>query len=189
MSMKLRILFLMGTVALTLAGCGSDEPEDVREWMRTNSANLKGKIPDLPQIKPLPAVAYDPGDLPSPFVPEKLVGAELKSMSKSLDANRSLRASNPDAYPLARVPLENIRMIGTLTVGKDTVAVVATDRDSPRQIKVGDYIGQNFGRVTAIHPASDSGDGEIELTEMVLDKGGWVERANRITQPLQGGTK
>ena len=189
MNQDIRIAILVGTLALLLSGCGSDEPEDVREWMRTNSANLKGKIPDLPQIKPLPAVAYDPGDLASPFVPEKLVGAEMKALSKSLDANKDMKASNPDAYPLARVALENIRMIGTLTVGKDTVAIVTSDRDSPRQIKVGDYVGQNFGRVTAIHPASDNNDGDIEIVEKVLDKGGWVERANRITQPLQGGSK
>lgn len=184
-----RVFILIPVIVLGLSGCGSDEPEDVREWMRTNSANLKGKIPDLPQIKPLPAVAYEPGDLASPFVPEKLVGAELKALSKNFDSDHRLKQSNPDAYPLARVPLENIRMIGTLTVGKDTVAVVTSDRDAPRRIKIGDYVGQNFGRVTAIHPASDQGEGEIEITEMVLEKGSWVERANRITQPQQGGTK
>lgn len=189
MSAQMFRLFLSGiALTLILAGCGSDEPEDVREWMRTNSANLKGKIPDLPQIKPLPAVVYEPGDLASPFVPEKLIGAEQKSLANSTSRMRDQMANNPDAYPLTRVPLENIRMIGTLSIGKNVVGVVATDRDAPRQVKIGDYIGQNHGRISAIHEASDSGDGEIEVIESVLDKGSWVERTNRITQQTTGGS-
>ena len=43
------------------------------------------------------------------------------------------------------------------------------------QVKAGHYIGQNYGRVTAIH------DNAVELTETVQDAAGeWVERKSRL---------
>ena len=171
-------------VALLLAGCGEGEPEDVKQWMQESAAGLKGRVPELPQIKPLPEVVYEPGQLVSPFSFEKLFAEDVKAARASLGSGP--KPINPDAYPLSRVPLENIRMVGTLKTKGDLMALLSSDRDSPRKVRVGDYIGQNFGRVLAIHPQTERSEGEVVVKEMVLAKGVWVEREKRIAQPVQG---
>lgn len=170
---------------LVLAGCGGDEPEDVRQWMAEQTKDMKGKVPDLPQIKPLPPIVYEPGDAVQPFAGEKLFAGESPA---GPNARPGMSMVNADAYPLARVPLESIRLIGTMTIGKQVVAVVQSERDSPRKIRVGDYLGQNNGRVVAIK-ANKEDDGEVVIKEKVLDKGVWVEREARITTSGQGDKK
>lgn len=174
-------------IALSLAACGSGEPQDIKEWMQTSSAGLKGHVPELPQIKPQPEVVYAPGQLASPFSFEKLFAEDVRLAKSGL--GNGLKPVNPDAFPLSKVPLENIRMIGTLKLKTDTIALLTADRDAPRQIKVGDYVGQNFGRVIAIHPQTERSEGEVVVKEMVLEKGTWVERTSRIAQPVQGETQ
>jgi len=170
---------------VVLAGCGTGEPQDVRVWMEENAKGLRGKVPDLPEIKPLPVIAYEPGELAAPFSVDKLLAAAASGPAKG----GGPKPVNPDAYPLTRVPLESLRLIGTLNVGGKTVAIVAAERDSPLKINVGDYLGQNNGRVVAIHPASGANDGEVVVKEQVLDKGVWVERENRVTLAGQGEKK
>lgn len=171
---------------LALAGCGSGEPEDVRQWMEEQTKNLKGQVPDLPQIKTLPPIVYEPGDAVQPFAGDKLFAEEVKAAQEG--RNGGPRQVNADAYPLARVPLESVRLLGTMIVGKETIAIVQSDRDASRKVRVGDYIGQNNGRVIAIKMAKQD-DGEIVIKEKVLDKGVWVERETRITTSGQGDKK
>lgn len=171
-------------VALLLAGCGEGEPEDVKQWMQESAAGLKGRVPELPQIKPLPEVVYEPGQLVSPFSFEKLFAEEARLSKASL--GNGPKPVNPDAHPLTKAALENIRMVGTLSIKGEIHALLVSDRDTPRKVKVGDFIGQNFGRVVAIHQQTERSDGETVVKEMILEKGVWVERDNRIVQPVQG---
>lgn len=179
-----KVIAISTLLALSLTGCGDGEPQDIKEWMQQSSAGLKGHVPELPQIKPLPEVVYEPGQLVSPFSFEKLFAEDVKLAKASMGSGP--KPINPDAYPLSRVPLENIRMVGTLRVKADVIALLSADRDAPRKVRVGDYIGQNFGRVAAIHPQTERSEGEVVVKEMVLEKGVWVERDNRIAQPVQG---
>lgn len=174
-------------VPMLLVACGGGEPEDVRAWMRESAKDLKARIPALPQIKPLEVLAFEPGDVVSPFAPEKALGDSGAAVSgpKAPGAKNI----NPDAYPLVRVPTEAIRLIGTMVIGKELVALVAAERDFPRRVRVGDYIGQNGGRVMAIRPATDRSEAEVLIRESVLEKGLWVERENRLTAPSQGDSK
>lgn len=180
-------LLVLASLLSFLAGCGSDEPQDVREWMAEQTKDMKGKVPELPQIKSLPPIVYEPGDAVQPFAGEKLFAEEAKAAQAS--RNGSPSSVNADAYPLARVPLESVRLVGTMLIGKETVAIVQSDRDVPRKIRVGDYVGQNNGRVISIKMAKQQDDGEIVIKEKVLDKGVWVDRETRITTSGQGDKK
>lgn len=173
--------------ATLLAACSSGEPEDVRQWMKESSKDMRGKVPDLPQLKLLPILAYEPGDLASPFVPEKLFADD--AIAKKAAQENTPNAVNPDAYPLTRVPIESIRLLGTLMIGKQLTALVTAERDVPRRVRVGDYLGQNQGRITSITPSNSQGDGTVTVVEKIFDKGAWVERETKISQPGQGDKK
>ena len=41
-----------------LSACSTVEHEDIKNWMRDQSKDMRGRVPPLPQIKPFPAVAY-----------------------------------------------------------------------------------------------------------------------------------
>jgi type IV pilus assembly protein PilP len=179
-------LLLLATLTVSLAGCGDGEPEDVRQWMAEQTKDMKGKVPELPQIKSLPPIVYEPGDAIQPFANDKLFADDSRSSRESKSGRTMV---NPDVYPLTRAPLDSFRLVGTMTIGKQIVAIVATERDTPRQARVGDYIGQNMGRIKSITPATMQSDGEIVIVESVLEKGLRVERETRIGQPAQGDKK
>jgi type IV pilus assembly protein PilP len=65
-------------------------------------------------------------------------------------------------------------MVGTLQKPGLNYALLQVDR-SIFHVKVGNYIGQNFGMVTRIT------DTEVELREIVRDASGeWVERMAKL---------
>ena len=72
---------------------------------------------------------------------------------------------------LEAFPLENLKFVGYLEQNKKGMALFAAPDRNVYQIKVGNYMGQNFGVVTSI-----SKD-EVSIKEMVQDgTGSYVER-------------
>ena len=114
--------------------------------------------------KPFEPFTYEGFDLPDPFTPRKLhAPKEGAGGGLAPDLNRRKE-------PLEASPLEQLKMVGTLSQGKDTYAIVRADKTLYR-VKKGNYMGQNFGLIT------DVTEGEIKLKEIVQDSAGdWAER-------------
>jgi type IV pilus assembly protein PilP len=163
----IRRLVVYGGIGLLVAGCGGESHQDLRAWMQEQGKGVKGKLDPLPQVKPYEPFAYNAFDLPDPFKPRKI--EPLKGGSK-LAPDLSRRKE-----PLEAFPLESLQMVGTLQRGKNTFALVRTTDKDIYQIKIGNYMGQNFGVVVEIT------DGEIRLKELVQDGAGdWTERSSTI---------
>mgnify|MGYP000880858758 FL=1 len=65
-------------------------------------------------------------------------------------------------------------MVGVLIKGGQSHAIIAADK-TLHQVHVGNYMGQNYGRVTAIS------ESEVTLKELVEDANGeWVERVSTL---------
>jgi type IV pilus assembly protein PilP len=158
---------ICGGLVLLVAGCGGESHQDLRAWMQEQGKGVKGKLDPLPQVKPYEPFVYNAFDLPDPFKPRKI--EPVKGGSKlAPDLNRRKE-------PLESFPLESLQMVGTLQRGKNTYALVRTTDKDVYQIKVGNYMGQNFGVVVEIN------DGEIRLKELVQDGAGdWTERSSTI---------
>ena len=164
MSARLATAFV---AALVVAGCGGESHQDLRDWMREQGKGAQGKLEPLPQIRPYEPFAYNAFDLPDPFKPRKI--EPVKGGSKlAPDLNRRKE-------PLEAYPLESLQMVGTLQRGKSTYALVRTTDKDVYQVKVGNYMGQNFGVIIGI------GDGDIQLKELVQDGAGdWTERTSTL---------
>src|SRR6266571_675906 len=124
---------------VALAGCGGESHQDLRAWMAAQGVGAKGKLDPLPQMKPYEPFAYNAFDLPDPFKPRKIEPAKGGSKLAPDTARRK--------EPLEAFPLESLQMVGTLQRGKSTFALVRTTDKDVYQIKVGNYMGQNFGVV------------------------------------------
>lgn len=173
------------SLCLSLVACGSGENEELRAWMDENSKDLRGNIPKLPEVRPYEPVPYEVDSLMDPFKPAKLepdakgrFGAGKGSKYQPDFEARELRNSILEKYPL-----ESLRMIGYLNINKTPIAVIQVT-DKVKQVKVGEYVGMDFGMVIKIT------DTEVVLRELVQDSAGdWSERQSSLYLQEQGGGK
>ena len=153
---------------LGLAACGGEEHQDLRQWMKESTKDFKGKIPPLPEIKSFPAVAYEAGDLLYPYNAAK-IEPERKAGGGALKPDLDRRKEPLEAYPL-----ESLKMVGALIKGKMVYALIQADKNL-HQVKIGNYMGQNFGIIT------DVSETEVKLKELVPDSlGDYMERTSTL---------
>jgi len=156
-------------VAVLLAACGGEEHEDLKKWMKDSTKDLKGQVPPLPEVKSFVTVAYDATSLLSPFDLKKIEPEKKPRSGSGLQPDLVRRRE-----PLELYSLESIKMVGSLARGTNVVAVVRVDR-AVHHVRVGNYIGQDFGLITNIN------ESQITLKELVQDSGGdWVERVSTL---------
>ena len=163
----MRNLAVIVAAVFVLAACGGDEHQDLKEELKNMTKDLRGNIPPLPVVKPYEPVPYTAFDLPDPFGPAKIELATGAAKSKG-GANAPNTTRPKEA--LEAYPLESLRMVGTLSQKGVNYALVRAD-SSIYRVKVGNYMGQNFGLITSIT------DNQINLKELVQDASGdWTER-------------
>lgn len=170
----------LGALGCLIAGCGGGEHEDIKAWMADSARELKGNVPPVPELKPFPVVSYDAADKSDPFSAMR-IEPERKD-----GGGGNMPDFDRPREQLENFPLETISYIGVVskTKAKAKHALVQVD-GVVYQVGKGNYMGQNFGRVT------DITDTEIILKEIVQDPTGqtadWVER--QMTLQLQEGTQ
>lgn len=153
---------------LGLAACAGEEHQDLRQWMKESTKDFKGKIPPLPEIKTFPAVAYEASDLLDPYNPAK-IEPERKAGGGGIKPDLDRRKEPLEAYPL-----ESLKMVGALMQGKMVHALIQADKNL-HQVKIGNYMGQNFGIITEISET------EVKLKELVPDSlGDYMERTSTL---------
>ena len=166
-------------LAMFLTACGGGEHEDLRAWMTEASKDLRGKIPPLPEIKPYEPVPYTAEAMLDPFNSGKIEpeskGRRGGGQGPDFEA-RELRNNIMEKYPL-----ESMKMIGFMNINNTPMAAVQVDQ-LVKQVKVGDYIGLDFGVITRIT------DQAVEIKEMIEDSTGeWSERMNTLQLQAQEG--
>lgn len=169
---RLRAAASAALVSVALAGCTDDGVEDVRAWMEETKRQTPVKVAKIAEPKTFVPFAYGGKDSMDPYDPAKLAVALAKLQAKT-GAGLKPDMDRP-REPLESVPLDTLRMVGTLQKVGSSQALLQSDK-SVFQVKVGNYIGQNFGRITGI---SESG---VDLKEIVQDASGeWIERPARL---------
>lgn len=164
-------LLLATMVALVLGGCTSGK-EEVEKWVQQEKAKKGAPLDPPPAIKTFETFEYtlrapddrDPFDLPSNDDEE--VAADTGPRP---DQNRA-----PE--PLEAFPLDGLKMVGTLGAANEPEGLLKDPEGVIRRVRPGNYVGQNYGRITAIS------EGQIDLVELVPNQtGGWVERQQSIS--------
>jgi type IV pilus assembly protein PilP len=161
-------LIYLALVSMLLAGCGGEEFQDLRDFVKNSGADMRGKIEPPPEVKPYENFAYNnDAGLPDPFKPRKTevrggVGINQPDLDRPKEA-------------LEEFPLESLKMVGYLYRNKTGYAVIRAADGKLHRVKAGNYIGANFGLIKEV---TDTG---VIIKEMVQDSGGeWTERISSL---------
>ena len=164
---------LILVAALALAACAGDEHSDLKQELNQLTKDFRGRVDPLPQVKPYEPVPYTAEGQVDPFRPQRIDVAQRRLSPSATNARVEKERDRPKE-PLEAFPLEQLKMVGTLSQGNDTYALVRAEKTLYR-VKKGNYMGQNFGVVTGID------EGQIALKELIQDGGGeWVERNSAL---------
>lgn len=172
----------LAVCAVLFSGCGSSGDEELRQWMSELRATTKPRVTPLTEPKQFQPQAYSAESGVEPFNSIKLTQA-LRRESNQLAANAALIAPEMSRRkePLEAFPLDVMAMVGSLDKQGAPTALVMVDK-LLYQVRLGNYIGQNYGKITRITENS------IQLREIVQDAtGDWIERT--ATLDLQEGKK
>jgi type IV pilus assembly protein PilP len=169
---------LVLVAAIMLAGCFGEEFGDLKAELKEKTKDLRGKIDPLPVVKPYEPVPYKAFDQADPFSTAKI---ELVTKSASSGGGGLKPDFNRPKEPLEAYPLESLKMVGVLQQRKASFALIKADVGLYR-VKVGNYMGQNFGLITSIT------ESQVQLRELIQDPAGdWTERQSTLQLQEVGG--
>jgi type IV pilus assembly protein PilP len=159
----------VAAAAVGLSACGGAN-DDLRAYIDEVKARPGGRIEPLPQVQPAPTFAYEAGERRSPFLPD----APQRRVSNDPNAVVGPDPNRP-REELEKFPLDTLRMVGTLGDRRANFGLVQSRDGLVWRVRVGDHMGQNYGRIVAIS------DSEIQLMEIIPDGlGGYLERPATI---------
>ena len=180
--MKFQSQLILIGVVLVLTGCGPSGEDELRLWMADQRANTKPSVTPLTEPKNFVPEPYVQDGAIEPFNQVRLTQA-LRRDSTQVASNAALIAPEMARRkePLEAFPLDSMAMVGSLNKEGAPTALLRVG-SLIYQVKVGSYLGQNYGKITKISENS------IQLREIAQDAtGDWIERTASLD--LQEGKK
>jgi type IV pilus assembly protein PilP len=158
-------------VTCALAACNGEQ-EELQEWMEQQKREVKPNVQPLSPPKKFDPQPYTSLSAVEPFSMQKLTVA-LKQEARQ--PNSMLAAEiNRRKEPLEAYPLDSMSMVGSVVKQARQYALLKVD-NLLYQVKVGDYLGQNYGKITKITET------DVALREIVQDAAGeWTERTGSL---------
>jgi len=158
-------------VTLLASGCNADQ-EELSQWMDQQRRSVKPNVEPLAPPKRFDPEPYAMVHSVEPFSNQKLAVAlrqESRQPNSMLAAEQNRRKEPLEAYPL-----DAMAMVGSVERSGRRYALLRVDK-LLYQVKVGDYMGQNYGKITKITET------DIALREIVQDAAGeWIERPTTL---------
>jgi type IV pilus assembly protein PilP len=156
---------------MLIVGCSGSQDE-LQQWIDQQRREAKPNVSPLSAPKKFNPQPYIAQNGVEPFSLQKLTVA-IKQEARQTN---SLLASeiNRRKEPLEAYPLDSMSMVGSVTRQSRPYALLRVD-NLLYQVKLGDYLGQNYGKITKISET------DISLREIVQDAAGeWTERTSSL---------
>jgi type IV pilus assembly protein PilP len=171
----------LGVAAVGLTGCMGSEQEDLQRWMAEQRAQVRPTVPPITEPKKFTPQAYTEGSAFEPFNMQKLTQALRRDSAQPSTSGLIAPELSRRKEALEAFPLDSMAMVGSMNRNGQPVALVTVDK-LLYQVRVGNYLGLNYGRITRISET------ELGLREIVQDAAGeWIERV--ATLQLQERSK
>ncbi|WP_077529203.1 pilus assembly protein PilP [Vreelandella utahensis] len=173
-----RYLVTVG-LSVVLVACSQGQGyKDLDQFMKEARNDPQGKIEPLPEFKAYEAFTYAASDRRSPFEPPAEVVLESQEDDEGEPESEIKPDENRPTEPLERFEMSDLAMVGSLQRTEEgrLYALVQDPEGGIHRVTVGDYMGQNHGRVERV---TETG---IQLREIVGDgSGGWVKRPRTLS--------
>lgn len=157
----LRLLLILLTMA-QLTACGDSTYQDLEQQIHKIKTQKQEPIPPLPKFSSVPSYTYAADNMRSPFAALSPRRGDLPDQKRPKE-------------PLEGFPLDGLKMVGTLQEGSKRWAIIAAPNGMVYNVTVGNYIGQNYGRIVKVDAD------RIDLIETVQGAEGWLERPTALT--------
>ena len=155
--------FVLFLVAVLITACSGDN-SDLLRYINSIKSRPGAPIEPIPKFSPLPVFRFPENDTRrSPFKP-----VEVKKASQLAPDQKRVK------QPLESYPLDALTFVGILKEGNQLWALIRDPEKKVVAIKVGNYMGQNFGRVLSIT------SNEIKLEELIKNSGTWEKKITTI---------
>jgi len=172
MTGKLALATVVASLVVSSMAACTGEQDELAQWMEQQKREVKPSVLPLSPPKKFDPQPYSALSGVDPFSQQKLTVA-LKQEARQ--PNSMLAAEiNRRKEPLEAYPLDSMGMVGSVSKLGQPYALLRVE-NLLYQVKVGDYVGQNYGKITKITET------EISLREIVQDAAGeWIERPGSL---------
>lgn len=162
----LKVMLLSAMLGL-LTGCGGGDMSDLQQYVRAEKAKPPGRITPVPEFKTYEIFHYSAGDLRDPFKrfeEDAEIVTDVASGIPGPDLTRNRET-------LESFPLDTLKFVGHMDMFGEQWAIVTSPDMMVHRVKVGNYIGTNFGKIMEVTET------RLIIDEVVPDgRGGWIER-------------
>ena len=167
---RLAFVLCVGVAAVGLSGCMGSEQDELQQWMAEQRAQVRPTVPPITEPKKFTPQAYTEGSAFEPFNMQKLTQALRRDSAQPSTSGLIAPELARRKEALEAFPLDSMAMVGSMNRNGQPVALVTVDK-LLYQVRVGSYLGLNYGRITRISET------ELALREIVQDAAGeWIER-------------
>lgn len=172
--MNITRLMLPVAVAVMAAGCAPSSETELRQWMAEVRQQVRPVTNPVAPPKEFTPYGYESGALIDPFDPQKVLTAVVRQQQVRATASTIRPDLERRREALEAFPLDDIKMVGMMRRNNLNVALLQGG-GTTHIVRVGNYVGQNFGLVTRIS------ESEVQIKEIVQDAAGeWVERPAKL---------
>lgn len=167
--MMIHRAFLAVIVVSLLPACAEQSMSDLNRFVENAHKDRKPRVEPLPRIRPHETFVYTASNLTDPFSSGNL-GRRNPTPTGGLAPDLTRRKE-----PLEQFPLDALNMVGTLSRGELSWAVIRAPDGTVHRAKEGNYLGQNHGKITKVS------DEKLDIVELVPGgNGNWVERSTNM---------
>lgn len=159
--MTTRKKWMVYIITAVIAACTSSADEELSRYINQIKMRAAKPIEPIPVFIPLEKFVYPEQDnRRSPF--------KQKEVAKAVDqfAPDTKRVKQA----LEQFPLDALKFVGILKQGAVVWALISQPNGDVTRVKIGDYMGQNFGRVISINETT------LKLEETIQIAGKWERK-------------
>lgn len=165
-----RSLVLAVVSAALLSACAGDDMADLKSYVATVKARPAGRIPPLPAFETYVTVPYAAAHLRDPFMQFMVAAEPTETAQPQVQQSNIHPPRTHKSEPLEKFPLDGLKFVGLLERQGERWAIIMAPDKLVHRVKVGNYLGQNYGKIVSISET------KIELVETISNgMGGWVE--------------
>ena len=164
------LVFLI--MALGLFACVDDDMTDLQQFIETENKTVYPLNDKIPQLKKIEIIKFTQQKGRDPFSSPLTKTVAMEKVPKNCpQKNFKRKKQTLEMYSLA-----NLMMRGSLQRNGERVALIQSPDGKVHQVKQGDYVGLNDGKVVRIIK------NKVELLARFIDKEGcWSERKTQMS--------